>query len=274
MERREFIKGAVATAVALPLWGGEERRKISFLHITDTHLDMGEPESVEALKLMVRSINFKYPDLDFVLFGGDNFNNNGRGASDALLFKEIISGLSMPAYSVRGNKEASPTGDPQIDGEEFIELFRTDDMLTVNRDWAVIHKGYLILGLDSPIDHHNNGRFSQETLAFAKKMLDFGKPTIILDHHPYLNFWGSRDPENIKKYVLNNTDQVQRELFTYPNLLLTLSGHIHVDDTESRIGHVWTITTRAFKNALAPDRYPMRLVTIEGRKISQKLVHT
>ncbi|MRI83065.1 MAG: hypothetical protein C6I00_01465 [Nitratiruptor sp.] len=269
MERRDFLKVALGAAT-LPVWAGGE--PVRFLHVTDSHLDLQEPESIEALKLLVRSINFKYPEVDFVLFGGDNFNNDANG-EDARLFRQIISQLRMPAYCVRGNKEANPKG-RGIDGPTFLDLFATPNMLVVGRDWMVVHKGVMVLGIDSCIDGHDNGRFSPESIAFAKKMLQFDKPTIILDHHPFLNFWHSSDPENIHKYVLNNSDEVQRELFTYPNLILTLSGHIHVDDPSSRIGHVRCITTRAFKNALAPDRYPMRLVTIADGRITQKLIHT
>ncbi len=270
MKRRDFLKTAVA-ATALPLFATEE--KIKFLHITDSHMDLHDPQSVEAIKAMVRNINFKFNNIDFVLFGGDNFNNNINGNEDAVVFKKIISGLTMPAYCVRGNKEANPKGDQQIDLQKFLELFTTPNMLVVGKNWMVMHNGFMILGLDSCIDHHNNGRFDKETIAFAKKMLELGKPTIMLSHHPYLNFWGSTNPDNIYKYVLNNTEEVQKELFGYPNLLLTLTGHIHIDDTKSRIGHVRCITTRAFKNSLGGNKYPMRLITIEGKKIEEKLVH-
>lgn len=270
MKRREFLKTALA-ATTLPLFATEQ--KVRFLHITDSHMDLHEPQSVEAMKKMVANINFKFHDVDFVLFGGDNFNNNVNGNEDAVVFKKIISGLKMPAYCVRGNKEANPKGDQQIDMQEFLELFTTPDMLVVGKNWMVMHNGYMILGLDSCIDHHNNGRYDEATIAFAKKMLGLGKPAVILNHHPYLNFWKSTDPDNIHKYVLNNTQEVQKELFTYPNLLLTLSGHIHIDDNKSRIGHVRCITTRAFKNSLGGDKYPMRLVEIEGNIIKEKLVH-
>jgi len=270
MKRREFLKTAVA-ATALPLFAAEP--KVKFLHITDSHMDLHEPASVEAIKAMVRNINFKFGDVDFVLFGGDNFNNNVNGNEDAVLFQKILSGLKMPAYCVRGNKEANPKGDPQIDMQGFLALFTTPDMLVVGKNWMVMRNGFMILGLDSCIDGHNNGRFDEATIAFAKKMLNLGKPTIILSHHPYLNFWGSTDLKNIHKYVLNNTEEVQKELFSYPNLLLTLTGHIHVDDNKSRIGHVRCITTRAFKNSLGGDKYPMRLVEIEGSNIKEKLVH-
>ena len=108
---------------------------------------------------------------------------------------------------------------------------------------------------------------------FAKRMLSKGKPTIILNHHPYLNYWSGTDPKDIHKYVLNNADEVKRELFGYKNLILTLSGHKHIDNI-STIGGTMAITTRGFIRPLDLDQYPMRYIAISNGKIDQKLVYT
>ena len=58
--------------------------------------------------MLADKINKEFSSVDFVLFGGDNFNNNAPGNSDALKFKTIADSLKCPWYSVRGNKESSP----------------------------------------------------------------------------------------------------------------------------------------------------------------------
>ncbi len=277
LSRRNFFKGAAALA-AMPLVAAEANKTtpqtLKLVHITDAHMDLGNPDSVEALKMAVNYLNKHYPDLDCVLFGGDNFNNNMKADSDALVYKEIVEKLHCPAYHVRGNKEANPANDMQIDLAAFKKLFMSYKELTVEgKDWAVEKNGYLILGLDSCIEHADNGEYTKETLAFAKKMLDLGKPTIILNHHPYTNYWCGTDSKDIHKYVLGNAKETIDALFGYDNLIATLSGHKHIDNIKL-VNKVKTVTTRGFIRPLDLDEYPMRYIEITGNELSEKLIYT
>ena len=277
LSRRNFFKGAAALA-AMPLVAGEANKAatptLKLVHITDAHMDLGNPDSVEALKMAVNYLNKHYPDLDCVLFGGDNFNNNMKADSDALVYKEIVEKLHCPAYHVRGNKEANPANDMQIDLAAFKKLFMSYKELTVEgKDWAIEKNGYLILGLDSCIEHADNGEYTKETLAFAKKMLDLGKPTIILNHHPYTNYWCCTESKDIHKYVLGNAKETIDALFGYDNLIATLSGHKHIDNIKL-VNKVKTITTRGFIRPLDLDEYPMRYIEITGNELSEKLIYT
>jgi Icc protein len=237
-------------------------------------MDLGNPDTVEALKMAVNYLNKHYPDLDCVLFGGDNFNNNMPGDKDALVYKEIVEKLHCPVYHVRGNKEANPANDDRINLEEFKKLFMSYKELTVEgKDWAVEKNGYMILGLDSCIEHANNGVYTKKTLAFAKKMLDLGKPTLILNHHPYTNYWCGNDPKDLHKYVLGNSKETIEALFEYPNLIATLSGHKHIDNIKL-INRVTTITTRGFIRPLDMDEYPMRYIELNDTQLSEKLIYT
>ena len=252
----------------------QEDKTLRFIHVTDSHMDLQDEDSVEAMESMVAFVNKKYSNLDFVLFGGDNFNNNVKGNKDALVFKEIISKLHSPALLVRGNKESNPNPNDSIKLDEFKSLFLDEKLLKVEgKDWAIDKKGYTILGLDSCIEGKNNGIYTQETLAFAEKALKKGKATVIMNHHPYTNYWNEKDEKAIHKYVLNNSDEVQKRLFSYNNLILTLSGHKHIDSV-SKIQNVDVIVTRGFVRPLDLDQYPMRYVEILDNKISQKLIYT
>jgi len=275
ISRRGFFKTAVALG-AMPLMANTETvaQTLKFIHVTDSHMDLADKESVDAMKLMVEFVNSEYKDLDFVLFGGDNFNNNVVGNADALEFKKIIDALHCPSYVVRGNKESHPNPNDAIKLDEFKELFMSSDKLHVSgKDWRLDIKGYQILGLDSCIEDANNGVYTQETIAFAQKSLQRGKPTLMLNHHPYTNYWNSKDVKDIHKYVLNNTEEVQAKLFSYDNLILTLSGHKHIDSVKELKG-TKTIVTRGFVRPLDLDMYPMRYVEIQESKISEKLIYT
>ena len=277
ISRRSFLKGAVA-ATALPLALNaaqtKETHDLKFIHITDSHMDLSDSDSVDALKLAVAFINKNHPDLDFVLFGGDNFNNNVAGDKDAVVFQKIADNLHCPYYSVRGNKESSPKGDDAINLAAFEKMFVADRGLTTSgKDWLLEKNGYNILGLDSCIEHQNNGLYSEKTLAFAERILQAGKPTLILNHHPYTNYWGGTEEKDLHKYVLNNTQETQKRLFGYKNLLLTLSGHKHIDSL-TKLQDTQLIVTRGFIRPKDLDMYPMRYVALSGNKISQKLIYT
>ena len=139
ISRRSFLKSSVVLGATLPLslQAKETTQSLKFIHITDSHMDIQDEESVEAMKLMVKFINKNYKDLDFVCFGGDNFNNNVEGNKDALLFKEIIDALHCPTLLVRGNKEANPKPNDAINLDQHTELFLKGKNLKIEgKDWV------------------------------------------------------------------------------------------------------------------------------------------
>lgn len=276
--RRWFMRtAAIAGTVPFVAQAAEGTKKVptlKIIHATDTHMDLGNEESIKYMKLMVSYINEHYKDLDFVLFGGDNFNNNVEGDNDAKLFNEIISKLHCPSLLVRGNKESSPKPADGVDANSFAKLFfNREGMQVEGKNWVVTKKGCQIVGLDSSIEGKNSGLYTKETITFAKKVLDNGLPTIILNHHPYTNYWNGTENEDIEKYVLGNTKEVQKELFGYKNLILTLSGHKHIDSV-GKIAHVNVVATRGYKRPLDKNRYPMRYVEITGFELLEKLIYT
>jgi len=276
ISRRGFIKGALALGT-IPLVGQAnivQNETLKFIHITDSHMDLSDSDSVDSMKLMASFINENYKDLDFVMFGGDNFNNNVKGNKDAQIFKEIIESLHCPALVVRGNKESSPKPKDGIYENEFQSMFLDGKNLAINgKDWLLEIKGFNVLGLDSCIKDANNGLYTEATMAFAEKALQNKKPTVVLNHHPYTNYWGGTEEKDIHKYVLNNTTEVQNRLFRYHNLILTLSGHKHIDSVKE-LDHTKMVVTRGFVRPLDLDMYPMRYVEIEGNKVSEKLIYT
>ncbi len=101
--------------------------------------------------MLVKKINRDFSSAQFILFGGDNFNNNAPGKDDALRFKRIVEGLRMPWYSVRGNKESSPKPEDDALGQrDYTEMFFPADLKVVGRDWK-LEKG----PLHDPGDRHH-----------------------------------------------------------------------------------------------------------------------
>ena len=248
---------------------------IRFIHVTDTHLDLGKPKTVTWVEMLVDTINTKCQPVDFVLFGGDNFNNNVPGNGDALKFKEIVSALNCPWYSVRGNKEstAKPKGDP-LNQNDYAQMFFTSDLKVSGRDWKLEKGKYTLLGIDTTIEQHNNGLYTPATLDFVEKELKTNPDRyyILLNHHPYWNFWGGTAEKDIHKYVLNNADEVKKRLFDYPNLKLTLSGHKHLDHV-GKSGRVKIISTLGFVvSQKTKNDHRFRLIEINNGSLTQKVV--
>ncbi len=285
--RREFLKKSAALGLAAGTLGpalagcgrsepGGKGGTLRFLHVTDTHLDLKIPETSAWLEMLVKKIARDFRDVDFVLFGGDNFNNNVPGRKDAERFKKILSGLPIPWYSVRGNKESTPkpAGDP-LNQSDYAKMFFPPEIEVHGRDWKLTKGDFVVLGVDSTIEGRGNGVFSPATLSFVEKELreNPGKKHILLDHHPFSNFWGGKEKKDIHKYVLNNAEDVRKRLFKYPNLVLTLSGHKHLDHV-SREGHLTEIATVGFivpQNPADSDDHRFRLVEIRGETITQRL---
>lgn len=254
--------------------GGSDH-SLKLIHITDSHLDLAKPETSAWLKGFVAQVNSQYSDTDMVLFGGDNFNNNVAGKSDAEQFKAIADGLNCPWYAVRGNKEASPKpkSDP-LSQADFAELFFGDDLTVQGRNWKISHGNYTILGLDSTIDGHNNGLYTAETLDFVEDELQANPDNhyILLNHHAYLNYWQSDDQKDIHKYVLNNSTEVEQRLLKYANVKLTLSGHKHRNDASVMAG-AKVLSTVGFKVPQGQQNdHQFRLIALVDGVVSTEIV--
>lgn len=288
INRRDFVKKGVYSLVAgsfvsfLPTAAMStilktEKDSLQFLHVTDTHLDLGKPKTVKWVEMLIDKINRDYSSVDFVLFGGDNFNNNVSGMDDATKFKNIVDGLNVPWYSVRGNKESSPSpkSDP-LNQSDYARMFFPPGLKVVGRDWKLEKDRFTILGIDTTIENRNNGIFTPESLSFVENELKShpDRHYILLNHQTYGNFWGSTNNKDIFKYVLNNAEEVKKRIFKYPNLILTLSGHKHLDyvGKENNINIIATLGFVVPQDSVNENDHRFRYVKIRNGIVSEKLV--
>ncbi len=280
--RRDFIKkGALGIAGCVVTSGfksgripcSTDRNHLKIIHITDSHMDLGRSETVKWVQMFVNRVNSSVPNVDFVLFGGDNFNNNVPEKKDAEKFRTIMNGLYCPWYSVRGNKESSPRpSDDPLNQRDYAEMFYTKDLEMHGKDWKLQKGNYVILGIDTTVPGHANGFFSKQSLDFVENELKSNPQLsyIILNHQVYHNFWGETDKKRIHKYVLNNVDEVKQRLFSYDNLLMTLSGHIHRDNV-SRINGRNVITTLGFIVPQKSDNdHRFRVIELKNGRITKQ----
>ncbi len=134
LSRRDFVKHGLAIGQAVFIGGvlvgnfagcttapkkDEEtkvgrKKSIKFAHITDTHVTFSgkngtalKEESFNIFRDVISQIN-NMPDIDFILFGGDNINNTDPGAKDFDEFMDIMSSVKVPYFAQFGNREVSP----------------------------------------------------------------------------------------------------------------------------------------------------------------------
>lgn len=224
MRRREFLP---------------ELKPFKFAHVTDTHLSTTgkngaalKAESIKIFEDVLAQLN-SMTDLDFILFGGDNWDNTDKGTPDADKFLDMVKDLRAPYLIQFGNREAAPMppGDP-TNKEDFVNIFRGHGFQEGAFWWEVeIIPGVIVIGLDTSIKGHNDGAVPEEEIQWLKERLegDEGQFTIVLTHHLFLPAWAPKEiPKWDKNYLIANSVGVRPILEESRKVKLVLSGHHHV----------------------------------------------
>ena len=75
---------------------------------------------------------------------------------------------------------------------------------------------------ENPEQNKSRGFLSGESLSYVKRELEEGLPTIIALHHPPLEPGGW-----LNRRLLENRDEFNQTINSYPNVRLVIYGHIH-----------------------------------------------
>ena len=246
--------------------------RFKFAHVVDTHISTQgkngaamKADSIRIFKDVVDQLN-ETDGLDFILFGGDNFDNNETGIADLNEFIRLAEKLTVPYFIQFGNRESSsnPKGDP-VSKEQFVQKFQGHGFRGGSLWWnASPLKGVTVLGLDTTIEGQNNGVIPDNQLVWLKKEIanrsnDF---VIVLTHHLFLPAWRPRKILSWdKNYVIGNSAEVMPVLENAQNVKLVLSGHHHATNIQVRNGLPYIATP-------ATVQYPhaFRIITVDGGK--------
>ena len=185
LSRRDFVKRGLAVGQAVFIGGvlvgnfagcttatkkGEvakigRKKSIKFAHITDTHVTFSgkngtalKEESFNIFRDVIDQVN-NTPDIDFILFGGDNINNTDPGTKGFDEFMSIMSSVKVPYFAQFGNREVSPIPpDIALSKSQYAEKMKGHGIETGRYSWSVSPvPGLRILGLDTTIEGHDNG---------------------------------------------------------------------------------------------------------------------
>lgn len=251
-------------------------KPFKFAHVTDMHLSTTghngaalKAESIKILEDVLDQID-SMKDLDFVLFGGDNWDNTDKGTPDVDRFMYMVKGLRVPYLIQLGNREASPMppSDP-TNKEDFVRFFQEHGFNNGTFWWDVeIIPGVVVIGLDSSIKGHNDGAIPEEEIQWLQKRLKEYKEQfiIVLTHHLFLPTWAPKEiPLWNKSYLIANSLQVRPILEANTEVKLVLTGHHHVTKID-------IINGLPYIASPATVQYPhaFRIFHAEGNKVELK----
>lgn len=290
LNRREFLKALLCAGLG-GCAGGYERevsysgshhrkdpdlKPFKFAHVTDSHLStIGrngaalKAESVKIFEDVLHQLD-SMKDLNFILFGGDNWDNTDKGTPDVDKFMDMVKDLKVPYLAQFGNREASPLppGDPTNKGD-FVEIFKEHGFGEGTFWWDVeVMPGVVVIGLDTSIKGHNDGAIPEEEIQWLKEKLEANKDRfiIVLTHHLFLPTWTPKEiPLWEKYYLIANSERVRPLLEGSRGVKLVLSGHHHVTKID-------VIDGLPYVSSPATVQYPhaFRTFYVDSNKIGLK----
>ncbi len=220
------------------------KRSIKLAHITDTHVTFVgkngtalKEESFDIFRDIIDQVN-NMPDIDFILFGGDNINNSDPGTEGFDEFMKIVSGVRVPYFAQFGNREVSPIPPGiALSKEQYAGRMKGHGLDSGRYSWNVSPvSGLRILGLDTTIEGHDNGEITKEGVNWIKEQISKypDDKIITLSHHLLLPTWGNRNiPKWRKKYLLKNYQEVNALLGSAPQVKACLTGHHHISKIQT-----------------------------------------
>lgn len=150
----------------------------SYAQISDTHIDVSDSVSINALKSVVDEIN-ENEAIAFVVLTGDITEYGDRGALN--LTKNILSRLRCPYYVLPGNHDTKWSASA---GDDFKKVFGDDK-------FRLLFNGYLFIGLNNaPTLRQTNGHVQPNDIQWVEKQLkNVGRktPIFLMTHYPLKN---------------------------------------------------------------------------------------
>lgn len=205
---------------------------LKFVQITDAHVSLdGEnyrnrdiSSSLRILDNAVKSIN-AMPDIDFVVFSGDNIDSANQESLHA--FCQVVSRLNMPYFVGIGNHDVAVY--QHLDKKRYLDIVRLYNKnqksnkpsyyFRPNNDFIVI----VVDGANEVIPGPH-GYYRDETLKWLDKVLTANddKKAIIVQHFPII------PPKVNKSHVTVDPEKYAKILSAHKNVVAVLSGHYHV----------------------------------------------
>ncbi|KQM61126.1 metallophosphoesterase [Agreia sp. Leaf210] len=178
-------------------------------HLSDPHLD-GSPQRRRRFQATLEcAVSLKV--LDAVVISGD-LADHGSAAEYEQLFASFQ--RVVPFLLIAGNHDLSSALVDALDHHGF--------PATLNSTLDIA--GVRLIGLDSHIDHHDEGLLSAAALEYARAHIEGSQgPVILVMHHPPVPV----GHHVMDRFGLGNSDELAELIHTHDNIVGVFTGHVH-----------------------------------------------
>lgn len=181
---------------------------IRIAHLSDPHLD-NSTLRLRRLERVLAEVS-ALADVDLVLVSGDVADHGT--ADEYEQFFEALDVIS-PTMVLPGNHDLRGTMSKHVPAAAGGFL---NQVHCVN--------GLTIIGLDSLIEHHDEGLLTQETLEFARSaMIAADGPVVLALHHPPIPVGHSV----MDRFGLENAETLAEVVNGHDGVVAVLTGHVH-----------------------------------------------
>lgn len=254
LDRRELLKllGLSGASVLLPealqAQGGRPPRpvlRVAFL--TDIHLPLsGQNDTIKQLLRQVQSPGLR---VNMIVFGGDNIFAADGGSKEIAQkqlsnWTELIKeNIKLPYYSVVGNHDIWASNATGLAGFSTGKQMAIDAFNMPQRYYSVSRAGWRFMMLDSvqPGRMSYFGEIDAEQYTWLSgELAKNHQPTVLVSHIPILSVaplqnrelpvHGSGFRVPFSRLIKNSRELVELVRIN-PHVRLSLSGHLHMDDT-------------------------------------------
>ncbi len=218
-------------------------QRVQFAHITDVHISERDTwgtigaAGTQLFQKTLKTFN-DTSELDFVLLTGDLLNDSTPG--ELKLVKESVALLKKPWHFTPGNHDGFiDPNQPEAMLPDVVAR-EVDDRLagTVQASYwnRQIAAGVRLIGLDSRLADHWNGKIQAEQQAWLKEQLTAHSNELVLVavHHPLHNIGPHNERDPFSNFIVDEGSEVEAILDDFPNVKMVLSGHHHVNQIQQR----------------------------------------
>lgn len=243
-------------------------REIKFVQVTDSHFateyNNASQREVEGssifLKDAVKDINH-VPDLDFVVFTGDNIDQ--PNSDELKRFLTVANQLKVPYYMIIGNHEVFKS--QNFTKKDYLSFVRKYSKPNVYKprstNYVFWKKGVVFIVVDGTkeVIPGPAGYFKKDTLKWLDKKLTKYKrdQVVILQHFPLVA------PYYNRTHTTYNAQDYKDMLKKHSNVIAIISGHYHANG-EQMVDGVYHISTPALVEP--PHNYKIIEIDIKSKK--------
>lgn len=242
---------------------------VKFIQITDSHFstiaddysqrDVENSKSI--LESAIKDIN-SIPDVDFVVFTGDNIDK--ASSTDLIAFLNIANKLKFPYYIVIGNHEVFKS--QNLTKKEYMKIVskHSKNCRTRSANYVFKKKGLVFLVVDGAkeVIPGPAGYYKKDTLKWLdKKLTEYKNDKVVIFQHfpiiaPYYN----------RTHTTYNVQDYEDVLKKHNNVIAIFSGHYHANGETKKDG-IYHVSTPALVEE--PHNYKVVEILIKDKNDCQ-----